>query len=159
MMVTGFYKDLAQAQGAEVLVLEELSKRTNDYKFEHVGTNRDYFYKGDIKVVANSGEQIFVEVKNDSVIAKTGNILCEEEVYYKETDWYGKGNMQSDYDIYAIVSEAERRIYLLDFKILKASYRAGEYKVIEHPSQITYCYLLPLGVAKKVGAVITTLNY
>ena len=158
-MVNGFYRDLAQARKSEQLVLEVLSALTTDYTFEPVGDNREYFYKGDIKVVANNGEEIFVEVKNDSVIYKSGNILCEEEVYFKDTDYYDKGNMQSDYDIYAIVSEQERRIYILDFKVLKANYRLGEYKAIHHPSQITYCYLLPLGVAKAKGAVITTLNY
>lgn len=158
-MITGFYSDLAQAQVAERLVVDVLAALTTDYTFVAVGDNRGYFYKGDIKVVDNNGKEIFIEVKNDSVIHKTGNILCEEEVYYKDNDWYGKGNMHSDYEYYAIVSEQERRIYILDFSILRDTYRMGEYKVIEHPSQITYCYLLPLGVAKAKGAVIKTLNY
>lgn len=158
-MVTGFYSDLAQARGAERLVRDVLSAQTTDYKFVTVGDVREYFYKGDIKAVDRTGKEFFIEVKNDSVIHRSGNILCEEEVYYKDTDYYGKGNMKSDYEYYAIVSEQERRIYILDFEILKATYRMGEYKVIEHPSQITYCYLLPLGVAKSKGAVITTLEY
>ena len=158
-MIKGFYDDLREAQKAEQLVLRTLQERTNDYTFLAIGTEREYFHKGDIKVVANNGKENFIEVKNDSVIYKTGNILLEDEVYYKDNDWYGKGNLHSDYEYYAIVSEQERRIYILDFSILREASRLGEYKVIEHPSQITYCYLLPLGIAKAKGAVITTLNY
>jgi hypothetical protein len=158
-MIRGFYDDLARAQSAEHLVIDVLSALNTDYTFLAVGMDREYFHKGDIKVVANNGKENFIEVKNDSVIYKTGNILLEDEVYYKDNDWYGKGNLHSDYEYYAIVSEQERRIYILDFSILREASRLGEYKVIEHPSQVTYCYLLPLGVAKAKGAVITTLNY
>lgn len=158
-MIKGFYEDLREAQKAEQLVLETLQERAPQLTFLAVGTDREYFHKGDIKVVANNGKENFIEVKNDSVIYKTGNILLEDEVYYKDNDWYGKGNLHSDYEYYAIVSEQERRIYILDFSILREASHLGEYKVIEHPSQITYCYLLPLGIAKAKGAVITTLNY
>ena len=65
--------------------------------------------------------------------------------------------MESDYDIYTIVSESERKIYVLDFKELKRIYRRGEFKQINHPAQITYCYLLPLGLAKK--AMIEVIDY
>jgi hypothetical protein len=38
-----------------------------------------------------------IEVKDDGVIYKSGNVLCEEEVYYDEIQDYIKGNMYSDY--------------------------------------------------------------
>lgn len=158
-MVKGFYEDLAQAREAEQLVLDVFSNLSKDYKFENVGAERKYFYKGDIKATAADGREIFIEVKDDSVIHRTKNILCEEEVYYKSNDYYGKGNMQSDYDIYVVVSKEERKMYVIDFEMLQNIYERGEYKVIEHPAQITYCYLLPLGVAKRLGAVIQTIKY
>ena len=159
MYINGFFKDLKEAQKAEELVLEVFSNLSTDYKFEHVGADRSCFYKGDIKATAADGREIFIEVKDDSVIHKSGNILCEEEVYYKETDYFGKGNMQADYDIYVVVSQAERKIYVIDFEILRDNYQRGEYKEIDHPAQITYCYLLPLGVAKRLNAVINVVNY
>lgn len=159
MYINGFLRDLEAARDAEQLVLEVFSQLSDDYKFENVGKEREFFYKGDIKATAADGREIFIEVKDDSVIHKTKNILCEEEVYYKDTDYYGKGNMQSDYDIYVVVSRAERKIYVIDFDILRDNYQRGEYKEIQHPSQITYCYLLPLGVAKRLNAVIEVVNY
>ena len=159
MYVNGFFKDLEAAREAEELVLNVFSELSTDFKFEHVGADRDCFYKGDIKATAADGREIFIEVKDDSVIHRTRNILCEDEVYYKDTDYYGSGNMQAEYDIYAILSREERRIYVIDFSILQDIYTRGEYKEINHPSQITYCYLLPLGVAKARGAVIQVVNY
>lgn len=158
-MVKGFYEDLAQAREAEQLVLDVFSNLSKDYKFENVGAERKYFYKGDIKATAADGREIFIEVKDDSVIHRTKNILCEEEVYYKYNGVFDKGNMQSDYDIYVVVSKQERMMYVIDFEILKKIYEMGEYKVIEHPNSTTYCYLLPVYVAKRQGAVIKTINY
>ena len=56
----------------------------------------------------------FIEVKNDSRIADTGNVLCEEEVYYKKNDYYGKGNMYSNADVFAIVSKQNQKIYFIN---------------------------------------------
>lgn len=159
MYINGFFKDLEAAHEAEQLVLNIFSQLSSDYKFENVSEDRDCYHKGDIKATAADGREIFIEVKDDSVIHKTKNILCEEEVYYKDNDYYAKGNMQADYDIYVVVSKAERKLYVIDFDILRENYQRGEYKEIDHPSQVTCCYLLPLGVAKRLNAVIETVNY
>jgi hypothetical protein len=42
-------------------------------------------------------------------------VLCEEEIFYKDGGYFGKGNMKSNYDIYCIVSQSERKIYVIDF--------------------------------------------
>ena len=60
---------------------------------------------GDIIITTTSGVSYNVEVKDDSVIAKTKNILCEDEVYYKKTGTYKIGNMyNNNTDIYCVVS-------------------------------------------------------
>jgi hypothetical protein len=159
MFYDTFNKDLEAAHEAEQLVLDVFSSLSNDYKFELVSEERDCYYKGDIKATAADGREIFIEVKDDSVIHRTKNILCEEEVYYKDNDYCGKGNMQSDYDIYVVLSREERKIYVIDFEILRDNYQRGEYRAIDHPSQVTYCYLLPLGIAKRINAVIEVVNY
>ena len=158
-MLRQFREDLANAKHAEELVREVFTSLTNKYSFLDVSEDKQYYYKGDIKAVSvsNNNDEVFIEVKCDSRIGETGNILCEEEVYYKDNDYYGKGNMKADYDVYCVVSESERKIYVLDFKKLKEIYKMGEYRSIEHPAQITYCYLLPLGLAKK--AMIEVIDY
>lgn len=101
-----FYKDLCAAKPAEQLVLNKLSSLTTDWVFTDVSNQREYFYKGDILATAADGsKQLFIEVKNDSRIADTGNILCETEVYNKDGNYYIQGNMSNDTDIYAIVSQ------------------------------------------------------
>lgn len=159
-MLTNFYNDLAIGKQGEDIVKNALAALTNNFTFEDVSNDRSFYYCGDIRAIdKSSGKEYFIEVKNDSRIADTGNVLCEDEVYYKSCDYYGKGNMQSNSDIYAIVSQKENRIYLIDFKVLQANYKLGEYKAIEHMQQITYCYLLPIGVIKRLGGLIDIISY
>lgn len=78
---------------------------TDKYTFEDVSDLPQYYHKGDIKATClEDGREIFIEVKDDSRIHQTKNILCEDEVYYKDADYWAPGNMESDYDIYVIVS-------------------------------------------------------
>ena len=52
---------------------------------------------------------------------------------HKEKGCSKPGNMYCDSDIYAVVSEPERKIYVMDFKILKANYLKGKYRYIDWP--------------------------
>lgn len=156
-MVSNFSADLAAAKQAEQLVKEAIAAA--GYQVLDVSEDPQYYHTGDLKVMTPSGER-FVEVKDDSRIADTKNILCEEEVFYKETNQFVKGNMYSNYDIYAVVSQSERKIYFFDFSIMKQIYkRFGTYKQIQHPEQYSNCYLLELCRAKQFGALIAKINY
>lgn len=158
-MLHDFFKDLEAAKPAEQLVLNTLSSLAPGWTFTDVSNIREYRYKGDIKATAANGQEVFLEVKNDSRIADTGNVLCEYENYIKDGGYFIKGNMQSDYDYYCIVSQQQRKIYIIDFSILKANYTKGRHKVIEHYDQDTYCYLLPLLEIKRLGGLVATLDY
>lgn len=158
-MIKDFWKDLELAKPAEQLVLNTLASLTTDYTFTDVSNERKYFYKGDIKATGADGKEIFIEVKNDSRIADTGNVLCEYENYIKDGGYFIKGNMQSDYDVYCVVSQQARKIYVIDFEILQANYTRGYHKVIQHYDQDTYCYLLPLAQIKRLGGLIAELDY
>ena len=158
-MKNEFYRDLEKAAEAEEIARETLAALAPDYNFINVTHETQYYYKGDIKAIAPDGKEIFIEVKDDSRIADTRNILCEEEVYFKNCDYFSKGNMQSDYDIYCIVSKSEKRLYVLDFNKLKEIYKKGEYKIIPHANTNTHCYLLPLYIADKYGALMHKINY
>jgi hypothetical protein len=70
---------------------------TNDYSFSWVGDDYESRHKGDVLAVAADGTKIYIEVKNDSRIAETHNVLLEEENYFKANMAYVKGNLFSDY--------------------------------------------------------------
>ena len=158
-MLRNFHSDLKEAKKAEQLALKVLGQGQYACAFEDVSNDPKYYYKGDIKIILPTGEEYYLEVKNDSRIAETHNILCEEEVYYKDGNYYGKGNMSGETDFYAVVSMGERKIYILDFKKLQRIYKQGIYKVIDHADQTTYCYLLALHKAKQSGALIDVLQF
>lgn len=158
-MVSNFWSDLAQARSAEDLVREVFASLTDEYTFIDVGSDRQYFKKGDIKAVDKNGKEIMIEVKNDSRIAETHNLLCEEENYYHATGEWIKGNFYSDYEIYCVVSQQERKIYVMDFSILKANYKKGNFKQIKHWEQTCYVYLNPLANVRSWGAMIAEVDF
>lgn len=158
-MVNNFFFDLENAKSGERIVLDTFSKIASGYTFEDVSNERQYYHKGDIKATAANGATYFIEVKTDSRIADTKNVLCEEEVYYCDNDYFSKGNMYSDYQIYCVVSEKDKKIYVIDFKTLKENYKKGSYKVIPHYDQTTYCYLCNLSQIKSWGGLIAEVAY
>ena len=157
-MVSNFFSDLKKAHKAEIIVRDAFAALTDEYSFYDVSGDREYYHKGDIKSIDDDGNEIMIEVKDDSRIAETRNVLCEEFVTYTNGDFHD-GNMYSDYEIYCVLSQAERKIYVIDFSILKAHYKTGHYKVIPHPEQTTYCYLCSLGMIERWGALITVVDY
>ena len=158
-MVSNFYLDLEKARRAEEIVMERLAQATDQYTFTNVANERQYYNIGDIRARAADGKEIFIEVKDDSRIADTHNLLCEEEVFYNASGEFVKGNFYSNYQIYAVVSQAEQKIYIMDFSILKQNYKSGSYKAIRHFDQTTYCYLCPLAKVRAWGAMIAELDY
>lgn len=159
-MVDNFYSDMRQARGAELIVKESLSQLTDAYTFEDVANEREYRHKGDILAIERAtGKRVFIEVKDDSCIARTRNVLCEESVWFEDDQEMRAGNMHCDSHIYCVVSQQERRIYVLDFETLKRNYKKGIYKVIPHPKQTTYCYLCSLHQVAEWGAGICTIDY
>ena len=157
-MLSSFSADLAAAKEAEQIVKDFLAAA--GCQVLDVSNDPQSYHKGDLLVTLPTGEQRYVEVKDDSRIADTRNILCEEEVYYKESGRLVLGNMHSDYDIYAVVSKKEKLIYFFDFNKLKEIYKKyGMYKTINHPEQYSNCYLLEMCRAKQFGALIAKINY
>lgn len=154
-----FWIDLNNARSAEQIVKDTFSTLTEEYSFYNVANEREYFHKGDIKAVGADGSEHFIEVKNDGRIADTQNLLCEESNYFFDTGATAKGNFYSDYEIYTVVSQAEQKIYVMDFKKLQAHYKSGRYKEVYHPEQISCFYLCPLDDVRAWGAMIAEVNY
>lgn len=158
-MLDNFYRDLAFGKRAEAIVLNTFRSLTDAYTFEDVSNMQGFFYCGDIKVTDKDGNVKYIEVKNDSRIADTGNVVCEEEVWYKRYDYYGRGNMDGNCDVFCVVSEEAKKIYVIDFKVLKANYRKGIFKEMVHPQQTSYCYLCEIAKIKKWGGLIAVIDY
>ena len=158
MLKEQFNKDLQQGKEGEQIVKQYLQKVGCQVK--DVSEQPQYYHIGDFFITSPSGQKRYVEVKNDTVIAKTENILCEEEVYFKENDYAKPGFMYSNYDIYAVVSQEEEKIYFFNFAKLKEIYkRFGTWKKIDHKDQYSNCYLLELCRAKQFGALMAIVNY
>lgn len=145
--LTQFYRDLEAAKPAEHIVYNYLL--TSGYDVEDVSDIREYYNKGDIKLVLPTGKTFYIDVKDDSRIAETRNVLCEEDVYFKDNDYFSPGDMKKSYDILAVVSKSENKIYFIDFHTLKQNYRKGEFKLIKHYQQDTYAYLVHLAHIKR----------
>lgn len=158
-MVSTFYEDLRKAREAEEIVRNELAHRMPDYKFELIGHIPLYYGRGDIRVVTPSGEEHFIEVKDDSWISQTSNVLCEEEVLYYYDGSIVPGNMYSDYEIYCVVDRRGGYIFVIDFETLKRHYKEGKYKIIQHEEQETRCYLVSLRQLREWGALTETISY
>jgi hypothetical protein len=160
IMLKEFRKDLVAAQEGERRA--EICFRTlgfDKYDFKNVGENPAYYDRGDILAIdKETGKEVCIEIKQDSRIAQTHNVLLEDEV-----DYFGvglkKGNLHSNYEIYAIVSPQKEKILVLDFEVLKKNYRKGTYKIIPHEEQVTFCYLLPIETIEKLGGVIAVIDY
>ena len=157
-MLSNFSADLAAAKDAEQQVRQVIAAA--GYQVFDVSDNPQCYHKGDLQIQLPTGEYRYVEVKDDSRIADTENILLEDAVYYKESCRLVPGNLHSDYDIYAVVSKQQRVIYFFDFaKLKEINCRFGRYKRINHAEQYSDCFLLELCRAKQFGALLAKIKY
>ena len=157
-MLSNFSADLAAAKEAEQIVKGFIAAA--GYQVFDVADQREYYHKGDLQIQLPTGELRYVEVKDDSRISDTQNILLEDEVYYKESGRFVPGNIHSDYDIYAVVSKQDKVIYFFDFdKLKEIGKRFGTFKRINHPEQYSDCFLLEMCRAIQFKALIAKVNY
>lgn len=155
-MVKGFYEDLAHAKKAEGIVLDILRNCTDEYDFVDVSNDEYYWHKGDIIIDDN----IFLDVKDDGVIHRTGNLLAEHRVKYGST--WAEGFMQNaEYDFVGYLSQPDNILYILDFNLWKKYYlkRSQKHIFIPHVGQTTDAYLMSLKRAKELGIVLFTIKY
>lgn len=155
-----FWKDLALAKKVEQKALEIFQSLDAEHSFIDVSNNKEYYHKGDIKAIAEDGTEYMLEIKGDSRIHETGNVLCEEENYWYDTGTYTKGNMYSDYQFYCVLSEAAHKLVVIDFKVLQANYKKNHRCVqMRHSDNESYFYLFPLGELKELGGIIAVIDY
>lgn len=159
MAMAEFYSDAAKARIGELKVLEVLSSKTNLYTFEHLTDYRTYGKKGDIRAIEKeSGKAYYIEVKNDDVINRSRNVLCESLKYFYDSG-YRLGSMKNDYEFYAIHNAESRTIYVIDFNLLRSFYTKGKPVQIDHNEDITYGYLVSLDEVRHQNALLYTIEY
>ena len=156
-----FWRDLAAAHKVEEKALEVFQSLCVDYRFIDVSNDKQYYHKGDIKAIAADGTEYMLEIKADSRIHETGNVLCEEEVLFYDTGKRKLGNMYSDYQYYCVVSEAARKIAVIDFQVLRAHYKDNGHRdlTLRHKESESYVYLFPLKEIKELGGLIAVIDY
>lgn len=156
-MLTNFEKDRQAAKQAELIVLKFLQNTMNDYTYIDVSESTGCLLKGDICAQHINGAQIFIEVKDDSCIANTHNVLVESSVLYHSSGYDKPYNNTAD--IYAVVSQIERKIYFFNHNKLKKLAKFAPERIIRHEEQTTYCNLVALSEAARAGALIGTITY
>ena len=155
-MLSNFENDRLAAKEAEQIVLNFLSVGFPQYQFKDVSESRECFHRGDI-VAYLDNMQLFIEVKDDSCIATTHNVLVEDAVYY-----HSSGNVQkyqSSADIYVVVSKEERKIYFFNHGKLKKLAKFAPARTIAHEEQTTYCNLVSLDSTRRTGALLGIAEY
>lgn len=161
-MLENFTRDLGIGRRAELTALEVFRQITDEFTFEDVANQKEYYHIGDIKATEKAtGDSFFLEIKNDSRIAQTHNVLCEDSVYYYKDRVRKRGNMYNEGTrYYCIVSESERKIYMIDFFILQNIYKKrGRFITIPHIDQESNCYLISLKTLEEAGALKGTISY
>lgn len=160
-MSFNFWQDLAAAKKIEKQALHILQRLTAEHSFIDVSDLKEYYHKGDIKATAADGTEYMLEIKGDSRIHETGNVLCEEENYWYDTGLTTEGNMYSDYQYYCILSQAARKMVIIDFKVLQANYRNKSHRCIQHrhADNISTYYLFPLKELKELGGIIAVIDF
>lgn len=156
-----FWKDLAEAKKVEQLAMEVFQSRSEEWSFTNVSDDKEYFHRGDLIAERADGRKVFLEIKADTRIADTGNVYCEEQNYWFDQGKYSLGNMYSNYQIYCVVSESARKIWVIDFEVLRAHYGNANHKYIRvpHKDNVSYGFLFPLYELAEKGGLIATIDY
>lgn len=163
-MFTDFLRDLQKAQTGENIVCDVLSKLLgeDDYTINNVALDEQFYYKGDIAVTDSWGDTVYIDVKDDSCICNTGNILAEHRVWIRGKGWVDGFMQKAQYDYVAYLSQPDKKIYILDFALWKKYYKTVfvRHLFIDHNGeQTTDGFLMRLDSARDLGIVVMEIGY
>lgn len=163
-MFKDFLSDLKKAQVGENIVCNVLSQLLgeDDYTISNVALDKQLYDKGDISVTDSWGDTVYIDVKDDSCICDTGNILAEHRVWFKGKGWLDGFMQKAQYNYVAYLSRADQKIYMLDFSLWKKYYKKvfKRHLYIDHNGeQTTDGYLMSLNKARELGIVIAEIIY
>lgn len=172
-------RDDANKNGyAESIAANLLRQQYPSCKVEIVADEQEFWHRGDIRVTLPNGTERYIDVKNDGVWGRTGNLNAEDELW--KVDWVRYGNGFRDgfmrtasYDG-IMYMDTDRGTYLfINFKRWKEEYdKPGNFrvvgrnndscgrKVMEHRDshgdvyETTYGYLNPVKRMIELGVVV-----
>lgn len=160
-MTNNFKEELKKNRVAEIILMQVLESIYDDAALvEDVADNENCFYLGDVRVTDKIGNSFYFDAKNDGVIHKTGNVFCEDYKFFlRKMNERHNGFMSSNYDYLSIVDRVSKKIYILDFKVLKKIYK--NYRRVQTTLCDAQCHgtVIPLEECKKKGALLHVINY
>lgn len=117
-----FGNDIAIAAQAERILFDCIDAELGLNYDVQLKTDDEVWYKrGDVAIFDYNGKDIGIDAKDDGVCYRTGNIFVEEYIDWKY--YYTDGWIKAKYDVLAVVSQEDCKIYFIDFARLKKEYK------------------------------------
>lgn len=154
MYSADFQHNVEVAKTAEGIAKEILEKHTKKTIVD-VSRDPECYHKGDLLV----GEKTYIDVKDDTLIHKTGNVFVETLKIWP-SGAVTNGWVTSQYNYLAIVSQPDQKFYLIDFKALKQCYKQiGRFVKANNGDNITQGYVCSLKKLRDKGVVKFETSY
>ena len=159
--MNNFKMEIKKNKVAEEILLQVIQSIVDDkYLVEDVSDDAECYHLGDVKLTDKDGGTVYLDAKNDGVIHKTGRVFCESHKFFFRNMKKHSGFMEDGkYDYLCVVDRNSKKIYVLDFRVLKSIYK--EYRQVE--TTLADCYsfgtVIPLDECKKERALIYTITY
>lgn len=119
--MNNFNADYLRGKEGEDIVSKIITQLTQDYIIYPVTDLHEQYY-GDYKLIDRlSNDEVYIEVKRDDFIAKTGNFYLEEWQYFEQYD--KPGFMYHPYQFLIFVSMQNKMLYVIDFTALRDNYK------------------------------------
>ena len=122
-----FNNDVAIAAKAERILFDCVDAELGlNYDVQLKTDDSAWWKRGDVAIIDYEGKDIGIDAKDDGVCYRTGNIFVEQYIdrgYYYEDGW-----IKAKYDVVAIVSQEDSKIYFIDFTRLQKEYKQLRFK-------------------------------
>ena len=117
-----FKNDIAIAAKAERILFDCIDAELGlNYDVQLKTDDEAWFKRGDVAILDYNGKDIGIDAKDDGVCYRTGNIFVEEYIDWRY--YYTDGWIKAKYDVLAVVSQQDSKIYFIDFARLKKEYK------------------------------------
>ena len=153
--------DIGIAAKAERILFDIIDGELGlDYDVQYVADEKAWRKRGDVAIMGYNGKDIGLDAKDDGVCHRTGNIFVEEIIdrgYCLEDGW-----VKAKYDVLAVVSQRDSKIYFIHFPRLKAEYKKLRFKC-NVPSKFKNhtCWgsLVKIDKLRKQGLILAEITY
>ena len=148
-----FNEQLAIGRTCEIIALNTLQSLTSDYTFTDVSNDPSCYHKGDIRADGANGT-FYLDVKN----------MCHESRIFIEVEQFRNGAWREgwihrSYDYLIECNKKTKKLYIIDFKILKEIYARFPIGRMDQMDNITdYCYI-SISELEKNGALKAIIDF